>query len=364
MNRSNLKVLALVPNLLGHAPGQRSSIEIWAPHLEKMGIAVTFYPFETSALHEVLYEPGHVQAKAINIGRAYARYLRHIPAVKGFDVVYIYREAALIGPSLIERIPGLLKRPLVYELDDPIFVPTVSPFQGRFSVLKFPGKVRGICRRSTTVIVNSAPLHAWARQYCGNVVKIPSSVYVAPLRANYRRSSKKNVIGWSGSPSTQENLRLIADPLSAAQYRTNAEVVFFGVRNFQLAGVRHTSEPWSQDREASVIGEFSVGLVPMPDNEWNHWKFSLKAAQYMAAGVPVIASPVGDLVNQVVHGVNGYLAATNDEWSEAISRVLNDSKLRQCMSVAANTQATSLYNAEKTARMAADVFVEAHFRMR
>ena len=350
-----MRVLGLVPNLLGHAPGQRSSIEVWQKHLRDEGIEITFYPFETESLHSILYSHGNVAEKSRAMLQAYSRYVRDFPDLGGFDLVYVYREAALIGPELIERYLRAKRIPFVYSIDDPIFVPLRSPFQGWFSNLKFPSKIKRTCAASAAVLANSYPLQAWARQYAEFVVRTPSSIEPLPRPREPASSTRPLVVGWMGSASTGQNLQMIAEALIAVQLEYDVDFEFVGSGNVQIEGLSYTISNWSSDGEVAALRRFDVGLAPMPDTPWNHWKFSLKVAQYMGAGIPVVATPIGDIPNQVREGLSGYLATDTDQWRDRLIRLVTDSSARSQMSLQAWTLATQEYSAKRVAERVAKV---------
>jgi len=78
-----------------------------------------------------------------------------------------------------------------------------------------------------------------------------------------------------------------------------------------------------------------VGMVPLPLNEWNKWKFYMKTAQYLALGIPTVATPLGSNPEVIQHGVTGFLADSEDEWVEYLKMLIEDSELRRRMSRAA-----------------------------
>lgn len=353
-----MKVLALVPNLVGHAPGQRSSIEVWDKHLRDRGIYITFYPFETEALHRILYTRGNTVDKSRAMSKAYALYIRDFPNLDDFDLVYVYREASLIGPELIEKYVKAKKKPYVYSLDDPIFVPYRSPFQGWFSKLKFPSKVRRVCSGSSAVLANSYPLQAWARQYSAKVIRTPSSIEPLPRPRADDTSNKELKVGWMGSASTGPNLLMIGEALEAVQRRTGVSFEFVGSGHVSIKGLEYEICSWSPEREMRALREFDVGLAPMPDTPWNQWKFSLKVAQYMGAGIPVVATPIGDIPNQVRDGLTGYLARDPDEWLACLTRLLTEDESRRAMAQQAREIAGSEYAASRVAAQVARVFNE------
>src|SRR5205085_11173697 len=149
------------------SPGQRSSIELWEQALATAGIRLHYAPFETSRLRQILHQPGKTAAKAWEMLRAYEGRLRLLDDLDRFDAVFVYREAALLGPAFLEKRIAR-KKPIIYQLDDPLYVPYRSPSNGYLSYLKFFGKVKEIIRLSKVVIANSSPIREYCRQFNEN----------------------------------------------------------------------------------------------------------------------------------------------------------------------------------------------------
>lgn len=340
----HVKVLVLTPNIIGTTPGQRSSVELWDKVLRKHGFDLTFSPFETPGLHRVLQLPGHVLAKTVETALASYRRCFSIRDLESFDAVLVYREAALIGPALIERLVARRNVPLIYQLDDPLHIPYRSPSNGYFSYLKCFGKVHTLCRISDLVIVNSKPLEILARSHNRNVWRVPSLVDGKLYAPQPGAQATRNVtIGWSGSPSSSSNLAVIAEPLRRLEALTRHSLRIIGTETPPLPGLSYTARPWSAETEVVDLRKLQVGLVPVPDRPWNHWKFFMKVAQYMALGIPPVCSPIGSNPDVVEHGVTGFLATTPDEWLTSLQMLINDSELRAEMSQRAAEVAAKHY---------------------
>lgn len=326
------RILALVPNERGYAPGQRSTIEIWDPVLRKAGIEVDYAVFETPTLRHVLGQRGHLFRKAAEMIKAYARRVRTMRSVSSYDAVYVYREAALIGPALLERWAAGRGKPLIYSLDDPLYIPYRSPVNGWLSHLKFFGKVANICRLSRVVIANSSFHRLFAAQQNENVWEIPSLVDGDRFRPRPRNPGGGACVGWSGSPSTAPNLSLVADPLRRLTDAAPHRLFFVGAKDVPLQGLSYDSREWREETEVDDLSRIDIGLVPMPDNEWNRRKFNLKVAQYMALGIVPVATPLGENPRVIQHGHDGFLASSPDEWFDALRRLVQDEDLRLSMS--------------------------------
>lgn len=348
-----MRVLALTPNGYGISPGQRTSIELWERVLAPAGISLEYSPFETDGLRAVIYHSGHTVRKALAMTKAYLERLSLRKIIDNYDAVLVYREAALIGPALIERWVAQRGIPIIYQLDDPLYVPYRSPFSGYLSYLKFFGKVESIIRMSSAVIVNSPHHREFASRLSDNVWEIPSVVdetkffYLPPVR----RPEQPVCIGWSGSSTTARNLQVVLDLLIHLSARSDVELRFIGGTDFDLPGVRFTQVPWHAATEVDDLRMLDVGLVPLPSNEWTKRKFYLKLVQYMALGIPAVATPLGANPFVIEEGRTGFLARSLTEWHTAIGRLIDEPTFRRQMGRAAAEVAARRYtlgaNAER-----------------
>ena len=103
---------------------------------------------------------------------------------------------------------------------------------------------------------------------------------------------------------------------------------------------------WSEATEADEIASADIGISWIPDDPWSQGKCGLKVLQYMAAGLPVIANPVGVHPQMIEHGVHGFLASTAAEWIDAVYTLQRDPALRQRMGRAARLRVEEQYSTE------------------
>src|SRR5687767_4350014 len=208
-----MRVLTLVPSQKGHAPGQRGSIELWESVLADEGIEIKYAPFETEKLRRILYQKGLHLEKAAEMVKGYVERLELLKNLDEFDAVFVYREAALLGPAFLEKRIAK-KKPIIYQLDDPLFVPYRSPSNGYLSYLKFFSKIKEIIKISKVVMVNSTHIRRYAEQYNNNIYQVPSIVDTSKFVYRPHENNGKDVcIGWSGSPTTLHNLKMVEKPL-------------------------------------------------------------------------------------------------------------------------------------------------------
>lgn len=345
-----MNVLALVPYPLDSAPGQRYRIEQWAPYLREEGIDVHFEPFAAEALSTALYRPGHYATKAWHMTRAWLRRARTARRAAGFDIVYLYREAALIGPAWLERLVRRCNPRLVYDFDDAIWLPYVSPRNRYLSYLKAPGKTSAICRMAAAVTVGNEMLADFARRYNLSVSVVPSTVSLREYRPRPLPSADATpVIGWTGSHSSAQYLRVAEGALQALARRRRFRLLVIGLDDYRLEGVDVECRRWSAATEVEDLWAMDIGIMPLFDDPWSRGKCAMKAIQYMGVGLPAVVSPVGANREVVEDGACGFHAATEPIWIESLERLLDDDVLRGRMGSEGRKRIERRYSAESQA---------------
>lgn len=331
-----MRVAALVPYHEDYCAGQRFRVETWARHLESRGISFSFLPFSNPELTALLYERGHVLSKARSLVKCCIQQAARVLRQSRPDVVYIYREAALIGPAIIERMTRRWGAPIVYDLDEPLFETYISPSNGRLSVLKFPSKTNDLMRMSDRVWAVNRAIGDYASQFAERVEIVPMAVDtkrytsapalppLAPLR-----------VGWMGTRTSQPNLDAIAQPLARLHQSHGAKLTVVADEPVSLEGVPVEFTEWSWEVEVPTIHRCQIALVPVKPDSWSRWKFYYKLVQCMSMGLPVVASPIGSNVEIIEDGTTGFLADTPEEWYDRLRRLSDDPALRRSMGAAA-----------------------------
>jgi glycosyltransferase involved in cell wall biosynthesis len=345
-----MKVLSLVPHRMGFAPGQRSSIELWEEVLQLEGISLHFEPFETERLRGILHKRGNRLEKVSEMLRGYTNRIKLLRELDEYDAVVVYREAALLGPAFLENMIAK-KKPIIYILDDPLFMPYRSPSNGYLSYLKFFGKIKSIIEMSRVVIVNSTQIRDYALQFNHNVFQIPSIVDTRKFSYIPKGDDCKKVcIGWSGSPTTLGNLKMVESPLRRIGARSDCSIKFIGGSVIPVSGFEFAAQPWCAETEVEDLRALDIGLVPLPENRWNPYKFLMKTAQYMALGIVPIGTPMASNPEVIRHGENGFLASNDEEWFSFMKLLVEDKELQRRMSTEAAEDARKRYSLEANAQ--------------
>jgi len=339
-----MRVLALVPSQKGYSPGQRGSIELWEKVLAPEGIELDYAPFETDRLRQILYQSGRHLSKISETIKGYSDRLGLLKRLDEYDAVFVYREAALLGPAFLEKRIAR-KKPIIYQLDDPLYMPYRSPSNGYLSYLKFFGKIKEIIGVSKVVMVNSSHIRDYALQFNENVWQVPSVVDTEKFVYDPSdQDSDRVCVGWSGSPTTLKNIKMLEKPLQAISTRDMCDIRLIGGTDFEIKDVRYTAQKWNENTEVSDLRKIQIGLVPLPDFSWNKHKFIMKTAQYMALGIVPIGTPAASNPEVIEHGGNGFLANTEKEWEDHIAELVENSELRKTMSKRAAEDARSKYS--------------------
>ena len=351
-----MKVLAWVPYPLGVAPSQRYRIEQWSPYLRELGIEVTFQPFASPSLARMLYERGRWASKAAQMTSGLVRRLGEALQATRYDAVFIQREAALLGPAWSERLLRARQPALVYDFDDAIYLPYVSPTNRYLSYLKFPWKTRALCRMAAAVVAGNDHLAAYASRYNDRVFVVPSTV---ALREYQERpvppAGRLPVVGWTGSHSSAAYLSVVRDALQELRRRRPFRLLIIGVEHYDIPGVEVECRPWSAASEVRDLWDMDVGIMPLPDEPWARGKCGMKAIQYMGVGIPAVVSPVGANREIVQDGRTGFHAATTAEWVEKLDLLLTDAELRGRLGREARESVRASYSAEAQAPRVAEI---------
>ena len=158
---------------------------------------------------------------------------------------------------------------------------------------------------------------------------------------------------WIGSRSTRRYLVKLT-PLLEDLAQELPQLRLKIIADFDLPASKLTvlSVPWREQTEALELASAHIGIAPMADNSWTRGKCGLKVLQYMAAGLATVASMAGVHRDIVEQGVSGFLAASTDEWREALRRLIVDAPLRERIGARGKREATERFSLAATfARM-------------
>lgn len=352
------RILALSP-IPEEGAGCRFRIAQFRPWLERAGFALTIHPLFDREFFQLVYQPGRYARKAAALlDRTWDR-LRVLRARHTYDVVLLYREAYPIGPPWLERQLARRGVPLVYDFDDAVYLPNTSEANRIIASLKNPGKIPEVLKLCRHVMAGNAHLAEVARRANPNVTVVPTSVDTSVWvpRTRPRTADAPLVIGWIGTPTTTQYL-LELGPVLQDLARTHSFVlrVSGSVEPVAFPGVTVENVAWHLDKEVELFNTCDIGVYPLPDDEWTRGKCGFKAIQFMACGVPIVASPVGVNREIVQDGVSGLLAGSPAAWKETLAALLTRADLRAALGPRGRQVIERQYSLAVVAPTLVDVF--------
>ncbi|MDD2661788.1 MAG: glycosyltransferase family 4 protein [Methylococcales bacterium] len=341
-----LKLLVL-PKYSQLGASSRMRLFQYVPQLAQAGAEVTVSPLLSDAMLQARYQHGGYGVWPLL--RAYSRRLMTLLACQQFDLVWIEKEALPWLPAWFERL--LFRRvPYVLDFDDAIFhnydlhrVPWIRYLYGM--------RIDRLMVGARLVVTGNRYLADRATAASAQWVEVLPTVVDLVLYAakhSYRVAAKPRIV-WIGSPSTVPYLLALAQPLSALAQRQPFSLRVIGGGVVTMPGVEVEAVNWSADTEAAQIAECDVGIMPLKNSPWEQGKCAYKLIQYMACGLPTVASSVGANRDVLREGETGFFADTDDEWIERIEMLLCNVALRQRLGQAGRVRVEANYCLQQTA---------------
>lgn len=244
-----------------------------------------------------------------------------------FDGVFLHKKGLNVFDALFLR---KYSRKIIYNFDDAVMYSDKNP--ERYSRSHFVSFRRSV-RLADMVITGSRYLAEHARRFNSNVEVLPIGLKVSDYRPDCpAKDDNKIRMVWIGSRSTLGYLEEIAPAIEEIAAHYDQVVLRIICDNFpELNKVPIEKRLWSMDTRGIDLATCDIGLAPLPDNRFTQGKCSFKVLEYSAAGLPVIASPVGTNSEYVKDGVTGFLAAGAREWIDRMTQLVQSPELRRTM---------------------------------
>lgn len=336
------------------AASTRQRFVEYEPVLREAGIEVTYSPLFGNDYLERFTRGARRQWTSI--AWTYVRRLWHLARARRFDILWIHCELFPYLP--LEGLARGIRRPIVFDYDDAIFHMYDVP--DRRGISRILGrKLEPLLSAASACCCGNPYLRDYAARLCANSIILPTivdtDVYVP--RAKTQQEGPP-VIGWIGSPSTWRMMRPLLPLLEelVRQSRARVRVVGAGAaaKVDEFDGLEFIE--WSGESEVMDVQSFDIGIMPLMDSAFERGKSGYKLIQYMACGLPVVASPVGVNVDIVRHGVNGYLATSEEKWHQAVTKLLDDPELRWRLGSAGRERAVEEFSLAVHAPRLVEIF--------
>lgn len=311
--------------------------------LEEAGLSCELWTFLSESNLPMWYGRSHLARLAV-ILRCLMRIPRALVLIMRADVVIVQRECVPFGPPVLEWVASRVK-PLVWDVDDFVWVPYDSPTAGRVTrwFRTSERKHSAISRWATEVWAGSGAIAEWAMRRSPHVVYVPT---VLPVPAEPAARRRRRSAAWVGSHSTAPFLEAVLPWVGRCKNLEEITVVGATVRSEAADGMVR-QEPWSPSTERAACESSRVGLYPIDRSQPQaEGKCGLKAILYMSYGLPCVLTPTGPNKAVVRDGVEGFHAETPEDWHVLVERLLVDDALWERCSRAAHRRARKDFSLE------------------
>ncbi len=324
-------------------PSSRYRVYQFLPHFHNAGIECRVEPLFGATYFSILHVRSSLLQTCLKIPYVAARFLKRLGTLMTLDrrdLIVIEGQLFPYAPPLIERLLRWLRYRVVFEMDDAIYL-----------TRGHEGKMSALFGMATGVIVGNDRLAAYASQYSSHVTVVPTVVDTArfvpqSVRSTAARDGADDLITivWIGLAYNLKYLNVLAPALCRLQERYRMKLRVVCSEPPVLPGVDIEFRPWEWQREVEDLQDATIGVMPLEDTEWARGKCALKLLQYLAVGLPAVASPVGVNADIIVNGENGWLASTEQEWHERLESLCRDSQLRSRMGQAGRRTVETRYS--------------------
>lgn len=324
------RFVIIAPYPRGEAPSQRFRFEQYLAFFEEQGYRIEFYPFLSDKTWKALYKEGSFFAKAFGMLGSFWRRFVLMFKLRSADVIFIHREASMIGLPVFEWIIAkVLRKKYIYDFDDAIWLPNYSEANARFQRLKAYGKVKKVMKWAHCISAGNEHLAGYAQQYNDRVMVIPTTIDLENVHTlSSNQQVEKPIIGWTGTHTTMNYLNELVPVLQELEKTHN--FVFRVISNqapeFALKSLEFVK--WNKQTEIEDLAAINIGVMPLTDTIWAQGKCGFKGLQYMALEIPSVMSPVGVNTSIVEHEKNGFLCSSAEEWKETLILLLESEALR------------------------------------
>ena len=324
------------------------------PYLEKKGIKVKVHSFFDDEYLKDLYAG---KRNLMAVLKSYARRFFVLFTVFKYDVIVIEKEIFPYFPAWAEYLLQLIGKKYIVDYDDAIFH-NYDQSKNIF-IRKFLGKkIDKVMKYASIVVAGNSYLAERAEKSGAKQIEIiPTVTDINRYPVKSYSKIEKFIVGWIGTKSTfEKHLYPCKEWILEAQKIDDVEFHIIGITEDQGLGNKVKYIPWKEDSEVENIHQFDVGIMPLEDSVWERGKCSYKIIQYFSCGIPSIASPVGMNKEVIEEGVNGFLAATPQEWLSKIQFLKNNKEETIRLGTAARKKIEENYCIQITAKQWFEIF--------
>lgn len=341
------KIFVICPFPQGVAAGQRLKYEQYFEHWRENGLEITVSSFMDMAMWKVVYTHGNYGSKILGTLRGYIRRYSDIFVVGQADIVYVHMWVTPFGASFFERLIRSLSKKLIFDIEDNVLIEKANELNPWVKFLKGRGKTTYLIKTADHVITSSPFLN----DYCLDINEKKACNYISSsvdtdrfIPVNTYSNNRKVTIGWTGTFSSKAYLDLLRNVFFELRKRCDFKLRIIGNFQYELPGIDLEVIQWSSANEVKDLQGIDIGVYPLPQDDWVLGKSGLKAIQYMAFGLPTVATDVGTTPRIIQQYENGWLVKTDLEWVEALETLIKTPDLRRKLGDAARKTVLENYS--------------------
>lgn len=262
----------------------------------------------------------------LNVLRSYWRRIKLLRKSNDYDLVIVHIELFKLFPAWLEK--KLIKNKFIYDFDDAFFLKYKSN-RSKFLSYLFKFKLEKMMANSALNLAGNNYLLSYAQKYNKNSILWPTVLPLykyQSLGIAMKPSTHVCTIGWIGSPSTSIYLEIVKGPLAAIGITKKIKLLVVGGKAPIIPNIEIIEMDWNYDTYIDDISVCDIGIMPLFNSDWERGKCAFKLLQYMALSKPVVASNVG-ANRDVVTSKTGFLVDTEQDWIEALLKLIESPKL-------------------------------------
>ena len=343
----NKKLLVICPYPQGVAPSQRLKYEQYFEAFMQDGWFISVKPFISAKFWKIIYQPGNILQKSWHTLLGYLDRFLLLFKIRNYEVVYLHLWGTPFGPPVYEFLVRKLAKRLIYDIDDLVYLKnTESKAHPLVTWIKGRQKPIYLMKHADHVITCTPYLDEFVKKYNQHTTDISSTVDTRSRYQVVNQYNNKNAltIGWSGSLSTSKYFYLLENVFKKLRQSHQFKILVMGDPNVSIDGMEIESIAWQADYEIEKLQEFDIGVYPLPDEEWVYGKSGLKAIQYMALGIPTVATAIGANFRVIEDGKSGFLVKTEQDWFEKLSLLIESPELRRTIGSNAREKVEQQYS--------------------
>lgn len=330
-------ILFICPYPYDSVGSQRFRHELYFEALSQEGYTIEVSPFWNVADWSLQQQKGKLFLKVLASIIALIRRIFLLFRLRNFDLIYIHREAVVMGPPWFEWcLFTFFDIKVVYDFDDAIWLPDRLNEPGWKTYLKWRSKIGYVTSKSDLVLAGNAYLKEFSLKYNDSVMVLPTVVDTDLFNYVYPSQPESlPIIGWTGTHSTLRYLEEIVPQLKQVYFQNpfRLRVICDVQPDFHFENIEYIQ--WNKESESLDLEGIHLGLMPLPDDAWTRGKCGFKAIQYMAKGIPTLASAVGVNHEILSRPSGGALVYHLSDWESALLQWLNNESKWQEHSLAA-----------------------------